>query len=128
MIYRQPFSTAYYPPMPILEVWLSAPAEEAWHGPFSAIIDTGADFTIVPLSLLQPFNPPIVRPATLSSQWQEVHPVYIYEIDLRLSDFTLPGIEIAGDPYGDVVLLGRNVLNRLDLRLQGPAQVTHLLK
>ena len=92
-----------------------------------AIVDTGADFTIVPMDLLRPLNPPVVRPATLSSQWQDSHPVYVYEVDLRLGAITLPAVDVAGDPFSDQVLLGRNVLNRLDLRLQGPALLTHVL-
>ena len=113
--------------MPILDVWIAAPEERAWSGPFIAIVDTGADFTIVPLSLLSSLNPPVVRPATLSSQWQEEYFIYVYEIDLRLGNAVLPAIDVAGDPHSNEVLLGRNVLNRLDLRLQGPAQLTHLL-
>lgn len=127
MSHQQLFSNAYFPPMPVMDVWIATPTDQNWIGPFTAIIDTGADFTLVPLSLLLPLNPPVVRPATLSSQWQEEHSVYVYEIDLRLGDLTLPVIDIAGDPFSKEVLLGRNVLNRLDIRLQGPAHITHLL-
>lgn len=127
MTHRQPFSNAYFPPMPVVDVWIASPTEQTWVGPFTAIIDSGADFAIVPSSLLLPLNPPVVRPATLSSQWQEEHSVYVYEIDLRLGDITLPAIDVAGDPFSQDILLGRNVLNLLDIRLQGPEQITHLL-
>ena len=53
--------------------------------------------------------------------------VYVYEVDLRIGQMVLPAIDVAGDPFSDEVLLGRNVLNRLDLRLEGPALRTHLL-
>ncbi|MGC9395285.1 MAG: hypothetical protein ACP5J4_10560 [Anaerolineae bacterium] len=127
MNYQQPFSTAYFPPMPVMDAWIAAPADQNWVGPFTAIIDTGADFTLVPISWLLPLNPPVVRPAILSSQWQEEHSVYVYEIDPRLGDLILPAVDVAGDPFSKEVLLGRNVLNQLDIRLQGPAYITHLL-
>lgn len=123
----QPFSPDYFPPMPVLDVWLTAPEDSAWHGPFAAVVDTGADFTIVPARILRTFKPPVVRPAVLSSQWQDQRPVQVYEVDLRIGDLTLPAVDVAGDPFSHEVLLGRNVLNRLDVRLEGPAQRTHLL-
>jgi len=122
----QPYSQAHYPPMPVLDVSLAAPESQDWTGPFSAEVDSGADFTIVPASLLRPLHPPAVRPATLSSQWRDRRPVLVYEVDLRVGDLVLPAVDVAGDPYSGEILLGRNVLNCLDLRLEGPALRTHL--
>ncbi len=122
----QPYSHAHFPPMPVLDVSLAAPESQDWAGPFSAEVDSGADFTIVPLSLLHPLNPPVVRPATLSSQWRDQRPVLVYELDLRIGDLVLPAVDVAGDPFSGEILLGRNVLNCLDLRLEGPALRTHL--
>lgn len=68
----------------------------------------------------------MTRPAVLSNQWQERRPVYVYEVDLRIGGKVLPAVEVAGDPFGDELLLGRNVLNLLDLRLEGPALRIHL--
>lgn len=124
----QVFSHAYFPPMPVLNVSLSAPASDDWNGPYLAVVDSGADFAIIPLALLSPLDPPVIRPAMLSSQWQDRRPVYVYEVDLRIGDMILPAVDVAGDPYSDEVLLGRNVLNRLDLRLEGPGLRTHLLR
>jgi len=45
---------------------------------------------------------------------------------LRIGRQVLPAVEVAGDPFGDELLLGRNVLNLLDLRLEGPALRIHL--
>ncbi|HEY54005.1 MAG TPA: hypothetical protein G4N94_11160 [Caldilineae bacterium] len=91
----------------------------------SAIVDTGADFTVVPLALLRPLAAPIVRPATLSSQWQDRRFVYVYEVDLRIGNEILPAVDVAGDPFSNEILLGRNLLNRLDLRHEGPALSLH---
>ena len=113
--------------MPVLDLSLSTPGSNGWNGPFTAVVDSGADFTIVPLALLKPLDAPVVRPATLSSQWQDKRSVYVYEVDLRIGTMILSAIDVAGDPFSDDVLLGRNVLNRLDLRLEGPSLRTHVL-
>lgn len=39
-----PYSTAYFPPVPVLNIELSAPEIDDWHGPFTAMIDSGADY------------------------------------------------------------------------------------
>jgi hypothetical protein len=44
----------------------------------------------------------------------------LYEVDLRIGDFILPAVDIAGDVDSKDILLGRDVLNSLDLRLEGP--------
>ena len=76
-------------------------------------IDSGADFTIVPLANLQPLNIPILRPATLSSQWPDRRAVNVYEVDLRIGSLFLPAIEVAGDLHSNEIILGCNVLNYL---------------
>jgi hypothetical protein len=39
----------------------------------------------------------------------------------------LPGIEVVGDDLGNEILLGRDVLNRLRLLLDGPAEMSKLM-
>ena len=56
----RPYSSSISPPVPVFDVVLSAPALDDWHGPFTAIIDSGADFTIIPLEFsYAPANPQI---------------------------------------------------------------------
>jgi len=122
----QSYADTTFPPIPVLDIALSPPAADEWREPTPAIVDSGADFTIVPLTLLAEISAPMTRPAVLSNQWQERRPVYVYEVDLRIGGKVLPAVEVAGDPFGDELLLGRNVLNLLDLRLEGPALRIHL--
>lgn len=123
----QQYSTASYPPIPILEILLSAPAVDGWSRSIHAIVDSGADFTIAPLSLLTGIGAPMTRSAFLRSAWQERRPVYLYEVDVRIGQAVLPAVEIAGDPSGGDLLLGRSLLNLLDIRLEGPSLQIHLL-
>jgi len=49
----------------------------------------------------------------------ETRVVDLFEIDLYIDDFVLPGILVASSDAGEEVILGRNVLNRLVLLLDG---------
>ncbi len=111
------YNAQYSPPIPILQV--SFASETRAKGPLSAIVDTGADTTIIPESLALELNATPLNPAQIRTQWGEVHPVTIYLLDLHVNEVVLPGIVAAGDPQGSEIILGRNVLNRLALFLDG---------
>jgi hypothetical protein len=53
--------------------------------------------------------------------------VRTYLVDVEVGPFTLPGIEIVGDEAADEILLGRDVLNKLRVLLDGPARQIHVL-
>jgi len=63
----------------------------------------------------------------LRSQWGERRVVYLYLVDLQIDATTFPGIYVVGDELGQESVLGRNVLNRLRLLLDGPAALTQIL-
>jgi hypothetical protein len=45
------YSGRYYPAAPVVEMLLGPPGKEPVVGPIEALVDTGADATIVPTSL-----------------------------------------------------------------------------
>ena len=53
------------------ELRLSAPREAAYEVVLSALIDTGADFTLVPLDWLLRINAPESRSANVRGLWSE---------------------------------------------------------
>lgn len=124
----QPYSYRYLPPIPVLDVFLSLLDTYDWPGPFPAVVDSGADLTIVPLPLLLELEAPVIEQITLSSQWHDKYLMYLFQVDFRIADAVLPVVDVAGDPNSEEVILGRNVLNRLDLRLEGPRLRTHILE
>jgi predicted aspartyl protease len=96
-------------------------------GPLEAIADTGADATIVPEIIAQQLKAIPLNPGQLETQWGDIHPITIYLLDLEVNKQHLPGIVIAGDPEASEIVLGRNVLNKLSLFLDGPKQHTDVL-
>ena len=120
-----PYDETYDPAAPVCQINLSV-ASTGLSVSLPAIIDTGADATIVPLEYLRQIGARRVFEAGLRSQWGERRRVYLYLIDLRLGEFTLPGVYVVGDDRGDEVVLGRDVLNRLRLLLDGPKRVSQV--
>ena len=48
----------------------------------------------------------------------------VFAVDVSIGSLRLPAIEVVGDERGNEIVLGRNVLNKLRLLLDGPAQLT----
>ncbi len=65
------YLNTYYPAMPVLEVQLGYPGESLGLGPLTAIVDTGADSTLIPQSFLNEIGAPFSDEARLRSHWGE---------------------------------------------------------
>jgi hypothetical protein len=62
------YSRDYYPPAPMAEVSFISVAESLRAGPFSALIDSGGDGTIVPITYLHEILAPPTVEMVISSQ------------------------------------------------------------
>ncbi len=122
-----PYDQSYNPAAPICQISLSI-SSSGRRVNLIAMIDTGADASIVPIDSLRQIGARRVFEASLRSQWGERRRVYLYLVDLIVEDLTLPGVYVVGDELGNEVILGRDVLNRLRLLLDGPAQIMQVLE
>jgi predicted aspartyl protease len=120
-----PYDITYDPALPICDIALTAKST-GQRVELTAIIDTGADGTIIPIEYLQQIGARRAFEAGLRSQWGERRAVFLYLVDLQIGELTLPGIYVVGDELGEEIVLGRNVLNQLRLLLDGPAGLTQL--
>ncbi len=124
---KLPYSRHYQPPAPVLKVSLAVPDESPQLGPYQALIDTGADGTFVPTSLLEILAVPVAYTAFVRTHvGLGSHQVSVYEIDVLFDHMRLPSVEVVADDWGNEVILGRNLLNKLQLLLDGLKQVTEL--
>lgn len=121
------YSREYSPPAPILSVNLTVPEEAFQLGPYPALIDTGADGTFVPTTLLEQLGVPIIYATNVRSHLGEsTHRVSVHKVDILLGTLRLPNIEVVSDDWGTEIIIGRNLLNKLKLVLDGPKHVTEL--
>ena len=126
-----PHSQTKFPPAAVLELQLSAPGDPPSSTTLTALIDTGADFTIVPIQWLLDIQAPEARAAYVRGMWSGRQLITLYLVDIHLAYGTLPGMEVIGIDSEDEeqeVILGRNVLNLLILLLDGPQQQTTILE
>jgi len=115
-----PYDDIYHPPMPALEIQLGYPGETPSLDHLTAIVDTGADGTLVPQSLIDEIRAPFVDDVQIRSHWGEWRNMLLFTVDIGIGRLRLPAVEVVGDDQGTEIVLGRNVLNHLKLLLDGP--------
>jgi predicted aspartyl protease len=123
-----PYDTAYIPPAPVLNIRLAAPGEPPQVRPLSAVVDTGSDGTLIPTHYLEQVEAIDVGDAILHGVLGEAREIHLYEVDLHIGARLLPSVIVVGDDQGGEILLGRNVLNKLILLLDGQSRETELFE
>ena len=124
-----PYSREYSPAAPVIQIKLAIPGEVPEATSLTALVDTGADGTFVPTAILEEMELPIVYMTNVIPYLGDrPHRVSVHMVDFILNDTTrLPNIEVIADDWGENMILGRNILNKLQLQLDGPNETTTLL-
>ncbi len=123
----EPYSRRVRPEMPALHVRLYSSDTDRTTEPLLALVDTGADATIVPVRQLLEIGAEETAPGWLRGITGERMPIALYFIDIRLDHMTIPGVRVIASATEEFTLLGRDVLNKLPLFLDGPQQQTEVL-
>jgi predicted aspartyl protease len=126
-LYSYPYDDAYDPSMPTVDVQIVAPESGALTQPVAAIVDSGADGTTIPTSLLDEIGALSIGRGIMSGIWGDRRPVKIYLVTLKIGGYTLRGIQAAGVPDTVGFVLGRNALNHMVVTLNGLASMTEII-
>jgi predicted aspartyl protease len=123
---RYRYNQQVSPPAPFVHVTLRHPVRSEAVSDLPAQLDTAADFTVVPLSLIEelglvPFDavPVLGFGGTLTNV-----PTFLVRLSLRGQEpVALEVLGSAGEPH---ILLGRDILNRHRFVLDGPRLVLEM--
>ncbi|MBL7064765.1 MAG: hypothetical protein ISS49_11265 [Anaerolineae bacterium] len=124
---KYPYDASYRPPFPAVRAVLHNSEEGLRTAAMNALLDTGSDGSLVPIAYLREILAPALTDTRIRSHWGEWRSAQLFVVDLELDGLRLPGVFIVGDEQGDEIVLGRNVLNKLRLLLDGPVNLTEIL-
>ena len=108
------------PPAPFVLVILSRPDGATTTTDLPAKVDTGADRTVIPADLASQLALEEVERLTFVGLADEQIELPIYAVRLVVRDLAPIVLEVAASAGEPHVLLGRDVLNRYRLVLDGP--------
>jgi predicted aspartyl protease len=114
--YSFAYNRKYDPPAPIIEIRLRS--LYGISNLLQAFVDSGADGTVVPLTILQSINAVYADKAYLTGSTGAPQRVGLYEVQVQIGADIVYGINAAA--YGEEIIVGRDVLNQLTVLLDGP--------
>lgn len=124
---RIPFHPALYPPAPALEIRLVNPSTGVHSVYYHAILDTGADMTIIPTTMLTALRLSPMRSESVSGLWGSHSVTKVYLVDIEIGGRLLSDIEVLSNSREKQILIGRDVSNQLRLLLDGLDLSTEIL-
>ena len=119
------YDTAHDPPALVMDVTVAHVANRRRRRSLPALLDTGSDSTAVPHTLLNALQLYPVGHLQLESVEASTRPVPTYAVQFTIGGLSIPRLEVILTGL-DFVVVGRDVLNRLYLLLNGPEQTFDL--
>ena len=114
------------PALPVVEVQIRSLAENGTVIVRQALVDSGADATMIPLNDLEAVSARRVDRKRLRGISGISYQVDIFEVSLNIGPFYVPKIFAVADRQSDDMILGRDVLNLFITTLDGLAYMVHL--
>ena len=119
-IYTYEYDNDYNPAMPVVDIEIGR-AMDAASLALKAVVDSGADATIIPVHSLREIHARRSRKMWMSGITGGRVLVDLYQVSLQLGPFAQMLLEVVASTQNDEVIVGRDVLNHLTVTLNGPA-------
>jgi hypothetical protein len=117
---RYAFLSQLDPPAPFVNVVVRNPASGFELRDVPAQLDTAADRTVLPESLVKTLGLPQVGNMKLGGFGGAVHTLPVYAVMLGVHDLPIQTLKVASHSEESWILLGRDVLNAYRVVLDGP--------
>lgn len=115
------YNRDYEPAAPTIPISLSRSGATIASQETVALVDTGADATMIPIDLLRSVGARYVQQRQMRGIVGEAITVNLYLTAVHVDDLIVHGIRAVAVPAGAEAILGRDVLNQWEVTLNGPA-------
>jgi predicted aspartyl protease len=125
IIYK--YNKQIIPPAPLVNLTVRNPEAPDIFVPAPALIDTGADYSVITREIFEKLAPLRVGQVYVESFSGEGEVHRLYSVNIEIHDWTFSQVAVLVNS-SDYVILGRDILNNFDMRLNGmgAAQFAHL--
>jgi predicted aspartyl protease len=127
MAYYYHYDSAYHgPARPVAEVTISRLDKRENAVTLTALLDSGADATMIPIRLLRHIGARKARQRRITDASGLSYIVDTYEAFIQIGSFTFPKIYAVADLKNSEIAIGRDVLNHLIVTLNGLAYTVEI--
>lgn len=125
-VYTFDFDQNHDPPFPAIQIGISTPEQAQRQRQLTVLVDSGSDGTLLPLDVLKAIGASYVDHIRVQGLFGGGRSVALYMVQLQIGPYTIHAVQVGATNRKDEVVLGRNVLNQLDITLRGPAGVVEI--
>jgi hypothetical protein len=119
-LYIRDYSSNFNPAMPVIDINVRREADEDSVSVI-AIVDSGADNTMIPVSYLDQLNIQKARTAWMVGVGGNRSAVTLYWVFIEFGTFPSLYTEVIGAINPDEIIIGRDIINQYAVLLNGPA-------
>jgi predicted aspartyl protease len=123
-MYQHDYLATYYPSAPVVEIEIGVTRTEP-RVTVLALVDSGADGTIIPIHYLQQIGALPVGRKWMRGVRGAYDQVKLYNVFIQLGNYSLYA-SVVGDEVNDEAMIGRDVLNQFIVTLNGLASVVEI--
>jgi len=123
--YTNDYSSDFYPAMPVVDI-LVRPEINKEGINLTAIVDSGADNTMLPENILNQLNILKTKTAWMKGVSGIRMAVNLYWVFIQLGDFQPIYTEVIGIQNHNDVIVGRDIINQFAVLLNGPAHTIEI--
>ncbi len=126
LVYTFEYDCGYDPPFPAIEIGVRNPERPQEEIRLTVLIDSGSDITLLPDDMLRLLNALYVDRARVRGLFGGSRSLKTYMVQVVVGPHTIHAVQVGAVFSNDEVVLGRNVLNQLDVTLRGLAGVVEV--
>lgn len=126
IVYSYLYGGSYDPPAPIITIGIRGPDPASREVRATALIDTGADVSMLPLQALRAVGAKHVETRFIRGITGARQAVETYLAVIQVGSHVVVVTEAVALVQGRDAILGRDVLNQLTITLDGPAQTVEI--
>lgn len=125
-VYTYAYSVLYEPAAPVVEIGVRGPDPDSREVRIAALVDSGAAATMPPIQVPRAVGARYVETRNIRGVTGLRQPAETFVAVIRIGPHVVPTAEAVALGRNEAAILGRDVLNRLNVTLDGPAQAVEI--
>lgn len=125
IVHSHEYDSSYDPAMPVIEIQIRRRANQPAIT-LTAIVDSGADATLIPLRYLRQLEARKGQTKWLSGTAGGRYEVDLYTLAVQVGEQQTHYLDVVGTEHQDEIIVGRDLLNQYIVTLNAPGHAVEL--